>query len=228
MRSGARRRRERGRGSGGASSPRRVPRQLGADRRAGVLPARADARVDGADVRQHAAAAAFDASGRRPGARRAPRSRRRRLARPAPGRRGCTCTTMWRALSSTRVHRFLRHARDALRPRRQLVAHHLLRDAGRAPAPASAPCRTPAHRAARRTAAAAAPNCAAFCCSTLRLKFSERHQAVAVAVLVAGLARAPCSCACCSALSGAAAARGGAAEARRASSSRSPAAPRAG
>ncbi len=162
---------------------------VAAERGDGTAPALVDGRVDQADVGFDAAAAARDLADRRPGGRRAPRSLRPSRRRSAARSSGWTRRTMWRALSSSASSACSATCADAFGPRLQLAAQ---RPGARAPSPS-------------RASARAISCCSASSCSPIErhegadlrrrlagealLEAFERDQAVAVAVLVARLAR---------------------------------------
>ena len=172
-------------GVGGAAS---LPRQVAAERRDGAAPALVDGRVDQADVGFDAAAAARDLRRRRPGGRRAPRSPRPSRRRRARGRRDGRAATMWRALSSsassacsatcvTHSGRVASSLRSTWRASAVAVAA-----SARAISCWSASSCSPTERTS-------APTCVVVWLREALLESFERDQSVAIAVLVARLAR---------------------------------------
>ena len=181
---------------------RRLPRhrRCRAPRRHGAS-ASSMRRVDQADVGFDAAAAARDRRRRR--RRRAPRAgdrlgRRRR--RPARGRRDGRAATMWRALSSSASSASLRRPRATqLGARRELAAQTWRASAGAVAASASRHLLLQRVELLADRAARSAPTCVVVWLREALLEAFERDQAVAVAVLVADLARRAQLRRCCSA-----------------------------
>jgi hypothetical protein len=165
----------------------RAPGPAGAAQRGrGLRPARGDARVDGADVAVDDGTPPRASVGSATSARRAPASASAAPSATSGRSCGCTCTVMWRALSSTALTASAATLATSSGCG-QFAAQHLARQlhggAGHGPAAIWRPAPELASKAS-----SSAPICAVACCGEALLEALQRHQAVAVAVLVAGLA----------------------------------------
>jgi hypothetical protein len=157
-------------------------------RTSGLRPARGDARVDRAGIGSRPCSRRVPSAGS--AIRRAPRASMASAAPSATSGRscGCRCTVMWRALSSTASS-----ASAATRPTCAGSSCSSERTTWRASctavrATASATCASSAS-SSRPNPCKRLPNCEVSLRGEALLETLERDEAVAVAVLVAGLAR---------------------------------------